>query len=228
MVFQSCKRALILTGVIVFMAAASPSAAQTIGFERERGREMLAAIKDDIKKNYYDPKFHGVDVDARFKGAEQRTIQVKAKVKQGVRVHGQTESDIVDLIREAENADHLHEHRFAVDEGGTLLIWKMPQFDLSESQIDSIMDRARKHKALIIDLRGNGGGLESTQLRLVGNLFDHDIKIGDIHRRKETKPLIAKTRGANNIFKGQLAVLIDSDSGSSSEIFARLIQLEKR
>src|SRR2546421_2570268 len=75
MTIRSCTRALILTGVILFMAGVSPSAAQTLGFERERGRDMLAAIKDDIKKNYYDPKFHGVDVDARFKAAEEKIKQ---------------------------------------------------------------------------------------------------------------------------------------------------------
>src|SRR6185295_7938024 len=45
--------------------------------------------------------------------------------------------------------------------------------------------------------------------------------------RKETKPMLAKTRG-DRIFKGKLVVLVDSTSGSSAEIFARTMQLEKR
>jgi C-terminal processing protease CtpA/Prc len=64
-------------------------------------------------------------------------------------------------------------------------------------------------------------------LRLIGNVFDHDVKVGDIKRRKETKPLVAKSRG-NDAFKGQLTVLIDSESGSAAEVFARVVQLEKR
>ena len=75
MAIQSCKRALILTGVILGMAAASSSAAQTIGFERERGREMLGVIKSDIKKNYYDPSFHGIDIEGRFRVADERIKQ---------------------------------------------------------------------------------------------------------------------------------------------------------
>ncbi len=62
---------------------------------------------------------------------------------------------------------------------------------------------------------------------MVGSLFDHDVKIADIKRRKETKPLLAKTRG-NDAFKGQLVVLIDSRSGSAAEMLARVVQLEKR
>jgi carboxyl-terminal processing protease len=46
--------------------------------------------------------------------------------------------------------------------------------------------------------------------------------------RKELKPEIAKTRGSGSVFKGQLVVLIDSESGSAAELFSRIIQLEKR
>lgn len=31
--------------------------------DRERGRTMLKRIKDELKQNYYDPKFHGMDVE---------------------------------------------------------------------------------------------------------------------------------------------------------------------
>jgi C-terminal processing protease CtpA/Prc len=108
------------------------------------------------------------------------------------------------------------------------MVWKMPEFgNISKDQLDEIMDKAKRHKALIIDMRDNGGGEEELMLRLLGNLFDHDVKIGDIKRRKETKPLIAKTRG-KDVFNGQLVMLVDSGSGSAAEITARVVQLEKR
>jgi C-terminal processing protease CtpA/Prc len=62
---------------------------------------------------------------------------------------------------------------------------------------------------------------------MISNTFDRDITFAEIKRRKETKPLIAKTRGSN-AFGGQLIVLIDSRSGSAAELFARVVQLEKR
>ena len=45
--------------------------------------------------------------------------------------------------------------------------------------------------------------------------------------RKESKPMLAKTHGDSG-FKGRLFVLVDSDSGSASEVLARVVQLEKR
>jgi carboxyl-terminal processing protease len=53
-----------------------PARAQQLsGPERERGRMMLKIVKDDIKEHYYDPTFHGVDLDARFKEADDKIKQ---------------------------------------------------------------------------------------------------------------------------------------------------------
>jgi carboxyl-terminal processing protease len=153
-----------------------------------------------------------------------RELAIMSKVVTGKRLLEL--DDIFDQIREAETEAFLHRHRFYEDVGD-VFIWNMPQFDLSEREVDDIMGKAAKRKALILDLRGNGGGAEITLQRLIGNVFDHDIKIGDLKRRTETKPLIAKTRG-DKAFKGQLVVLVDSDSGSAAELFARVVQLEKR
>jgi C-terminal processing protease CtpA/Prc len=54
------------------------------------------------------------------------------------------------------------------------------------------------------------------------------VKIADLKGRKEMKPQVGKTRGGDNVFKGQLVVLVDSGSGSAAEMFARVVQLEKR
>ena len=316
------------------------------GLDRDRGREMLELIKNDIKKNYYDSTFHGVDLDAHFKEADdkikqatslgqmfgiiaqtlidfddshlyfvppgrsarydygwrmamigdkcfvtavkpdsdaaakglqagdeiyaidgyeptrdnhwkmlysyyalrpragvhlaiikpdgaQKLMDVMTKVTQHKRVIDLTASgggaDWGDFEREEEDSER--ERRAGsrqVEVGDDLLIWKLAEFDLSEAEVDDAMGRARKHKTLIIDLRGNGGGAEATLLRLLGNVFDHDVKLGDIKRRKETKPLVVKTRGGDSVFKGNLVVLVDSQSGSASELFARAVQLEKR
>src|SRR5437762_8504016 len=44
-------------------------------FEIERSRTMLGDIKADLKKNYYDPTFHGVDIEARFQEADDKIKQ---------------------------------------------------------------------------------------------------------------------------------------------------------
>jgi C-terminal processing protease CtpA/Prc len=184
--------------------------------------------KDLWKMNYYyralSPRA-GLQVVAQSPGAEPRQLDIAAKVNRGKRILTFAE-DYNELLREAENEDRLDRHRFYKVE--SVIAWKMPNFDYEPEQADSIMsDTVGSRSALIMDLRGNGGGYVKTLERLAGNFFDHDLKIADLKGRKEMKPQLAKTRG-KDIFNGKLIVLIDSNSGSAAEIFARLVQLEKR
>lgn len=39
-------------------------------------KDILGTVKDDIKKHYYDSTYHGIDLEDRFKKAEQRLDQV--------------------------------------------------------------------------------------------------------------------------------------------------------
>ncbi len=110
---------------------------------------------------------------------------------------------------------------------GDITIWKMPSFEYDPDQVDSLMDKVKKGSSLILDLRGNGGGYVKTLETLVSEVFDRDINIAELKGRKKMDPMVAKTRGKSS-FNGKLIVLIDSDSGSASEIFARLVQIEKR
>lgn len=308
--------------------------------DRDRGQTMLRRIKDQLKKNYYDPEIRGMDVEARFKTAEEkiktatsvgqifgtiaqvlielddshtffippsrayttdygwsmqmigdrcfvsavdkgsdaeakgvkpgdevieaggykidrtnlwkfnylydtlrpqqfvrtvlrspngepRELQLLAKQKEGKRMINLTNyNEWMDLVRKSEREADLGRDRYK-SFGDQLLIWKMNEFDLTDSQVDDAMDKVRKHQALILDLRGNGGGWVTTITRMLGNLIDHDVKVGDSVSRKETKPLMAKTRG-DKAFKGKLIILVDSRSASASEVLSRTIQLEKR
>ena len=40
--------------------------------DRDRGQVMLRRIKEDLKKNYYDPKYRGMDLDARLRLRKKR------------------------------------------------------------------------------------------------------------------------------------------------------------
>jgi carboxyl-terminal processing protease len=103
----------------------------------------------------------------------------------------------------------------------------MPQFDLDIREVDSQMKDASKFKALILDLRGNGGGSVRMLEHLAGYFVDRDLVIAELRGRKKMDPMEAKSRG-NSVFKGKLVVLVDSDSGSASEVFSRFMQLQKR
>jgi C-terminal processing protease CtpA/Prc len=111
--------------------------------------------------------------------------------------------------------------------GPELIICRLPSFDMEEGEIDKMMRRIDGHKTLVLDLRNNPGGLTDTLKRFVGYFFDRDVKIGDFKMRRETKEILVKPRKSNR-FAGELFVLINSESKSAAELFARIVQLEKR
>jgi carboxyl-terminal processing protease len=339
--FRLLKSATLLTFIIGFCYQHLDG--QTLSKnDRESGRIILRNVKDTIKKNYYDPNFHGVNLDEAFKVADEkinqatsngqlfgiiaqavrqlndshtyflppsralkvsydwqiqmigdqcfilavkpgtdaeakglkpgdilhvvdgykitrenfedfnylyntlqprtslsvvvqspgeppRKVEFNASTRQGAKILDLTSSsgfDFYDMIREDQEYDKIYEHRFK-SYGDDLYIWKMPQFNLTPQQVNEIVERTGKFKTLILDLRGNGGGYEETLLQVIGNLFEHDTKVGDIKRRSGTKTLTAKTR-SHDIFKGQLILLVDNGSGSAAELLSRVVQLEKR
>lgn len=109
---------------------------------------------------------------------------------------------------------------------GDALVWKPLQFDFTSVTVKTVIDKARTHKTLILDLRGNDGGFELALESLVGSLFDHVVKIADRVGKEINKPMIAKKEG--HPFNGNLIVLVDSGSASASELLARVVQLEHR
>jgi C-terminal processing protease CtpA/Prc len=172
----------------------------------------------------------GMRLVVQSPGQEARQVDVAAKVRQEKRVldlAGKNATfDLNELIRDSEDFAQLRRHRF--QKLGGVVIWKMPTFSFEPEQVDSIIgEHVRGNSALILDLRGNRGGYVDTLERLAGYFSDRDIKIADRKGRKEMKPMIAKTRG-KDIFTGKLIVLVDSKSASASELFARMVQLEKR
>jgi C-terminal processing protease CtpA/Prc len=126
---------------------------------------------------------------------------------------------------EMEKQQHILRSRSG--EEGDVMFWKLPSFIGAEGDISHMFAQARKHRALIFDLRGNRGGFETNLIFALGNLLDHDVTVGKRVMRKGEKVLVAKSHG-REAFLGQLIVLIDSRSASASELFARTVQIEHR
>jgi C-terminal processing protease CtpA/Prc len=114
---------------------------------------------------------------------------------------------------------------FAIDK--KVLIWKLPDFLFDPGDSDELLDKARSYETVILDLRGNHGGLEETAGKIICGFFNHDVKIADKQGRQASKPVTAKSRGSRAV-SNKLIVLIDSTSASASEILARVVQLERR
>lgn len=322
------------------LAAALSVTAQLRDSDLIRGRTMLKTIKKDLRNHYYDPTFHGIDLDARFLKAEQdlekaaslghmlgiigqtvvdlgdshtrfippsrsadfeygwrlrpvgdrayvvavkpgsdaeakglkvgdavisvdgrtvgrrdaamfryiyfslrpvpqmrlvvqspggqpRQIDVLTRIDQGKRAQDYTQGDdIWDYIRELEDASEVHRFFWTADLG--VFVWNVPSFIGDVSDFKQIAARLSKYKSVVFDLRGNPGGREDTLTCLLGFVLDHDVTVAERRGRgKPKKPLVAKTQG-EKAFRGKVVVIVDGDSGSSAELFARVIQLEKR
>ena len=54
------------------LGQSSPSKDQMPTLRRQQAREMLHNALEVLKKHYYDPTYHGVDMEARMKQAEER------------------------------------------------------------------------------------------------------------------------------------------------------------
>jgi len=316
-----------------------PVVCQDIRFERTKHESMLKAVKTDIEKNYYDPLFRNIDIQAKYdeamrnlekansigqlgaivaqfmldfedshtyfllpaksatidygirfsmfgekcrvvriqKGsdAEKKGLQVGDDVltmggyritrdsfwktsyyffelfpqatlaldvikRNGTRAQLEISPKITngpqiismpstfsEFTRQLEKSYKLATRQYINDKFEKVFIWKMPEFNLEPRKIDDIIGQARKFPAMILDLRGNPGGNVDTEDRLIGNMFDRDVKVVDEQRRKEIKEVIAKSRG-KDAYPGKLVVLVDSGSASASEVFARVMQLENR
>jgi carboxyl-terminal processing protease len=160
-------------------------------------------------------------------GAE-REVAVQTKVSPGrpLRDFGGVDagSDASELVLDPSEADRTRP-RWARFEGAAVL--RYPVFFQKDEEIDALIAEARKQPALVLDLRGNPGGLVRTLRRFVGGLFDRDIVVGERVSRGRKSRISASTRG-DRAFAGKLVVLVDAASGSSAEILARVVQLESR
>ena len=76
--------ALVFISTLVFFFMQLPAVGQTskdLERDRNRGVVMLSLVKDYIKEFYYDPAYHGMDLNARFKVAEDH-IREAANISQ--------------------------------------------------------------------------------------------------------------------------------------------------
>lgn len=332
--FGSC----LIVAAFVSSLLNTPVNAQVTSNERDMAFGMLTMTKDAIKNNYYDPTFHGVDLDFVFEQAKERmkaatnrdqlmmtiasavlslddshttffpparaaaidygwqvrvvgddcyvarvkpksdaeakglkpgdklitidgfkptrknlwqmqyryfTIAPTAKVNMTVLSPGGKEPKTLSVetkITKTGNVISIEDYYYRgvvkhgwedtqkvnefVEFGNKLVVWKMHTFSIDDKALDNAIAKARSAETLVVDLRDNGGGSVEILKRMIGFFFEKEIKVGDEKKRKETKPVIAKSN--NNIFKGKLIVLVGHESASASEVFSKIIQLEKR
>lgn len=113
------------------------------------------------------------------------------------------------------------------DLGPELMIMRIPAFIEGPDEVDRLFAKVRGHNSLIIDLRGTPGGVLESVKAFLADVLVEDAKIGDTVGREGTKPVFVKCNRRGG-FKGDLIVLVDSESASGAEVFARAVQLQQR
>jgi len=96
-----------------------------------------------------------------------------------------------------------------------------------DAQFQAAVDEFRQADGIVIDLRGNPGGLAAMMMGISGHFVSEPKTLGVMKTRnsKELRfpanPRLVNGRGERvGAFAGPLAILVDSMSGSASECFA--------
>lgn len=329
----------VVLAVLLLVPSLARAQASTLdGRTRARAKVMLKDVRDAIKDNYYDPTFHGIDLDDRFKRAEAqleaalslghamaiiaqamlelgdshtyfipppraesydygwrmqmigedcfitgvkpgsdaeakglkpgdrvlkidpflpkrgelwkveylygtlsprtalklvvqrpgsapRELEIASKVTRGQKLVSLSLPRLLNDLDDAARAAAASSNHSA--RVGDIAIWKLSSFGFDPAVADGFIDKTVKGASgLVIDLRGNAGGLIATLQQVVGRLFDRDLKLADVKTRRSSKPMTAKAR--KTPFTGPVVVLVDNSSASAAEMLARLVQIEKR
>jgi len=93
-------------------------------------------------------------------------------------------------------------------------------------QLDAAVDADRACAGMVLDLRGNTGGLGAMVGGVAGHFLDRPDTLGLMRTRQNSLAFVANPRRVNadarpvRPFAGPLAVLVDEGSASASEVFA--------
>ncbi len=91
-----------------------------------------------------------------------------------------------------------------------------------QRSVEACVDRPQC-KGLIVDLRGNPGGIGGMAMGMAGFLVnERNLRLGTMYMRDATLNFVINPRPKN--FKGPVAILVDGLSASTAEIFAGGLQ----
>jgi C-terminal peptidase prc len=113
-----------------------------------------------------------------------------------------------------------------LQKGGGVAYLRFPSFMVSTGRVNSLLNQAKGARALILDLREDGGGLEATMKDMAAHLLPQPTQLALAVSRNRKQEISLKPSKPN--LTAPLFVLVDSHSGSAAEILARILQLKGR
>lgn len=94
------------------------------------------------------------------------------------------------------------------------------------AKLDRSMESLASCRGLVLDLRGNTGGVAALVMGVSGYFVDREVSLGTLAARGTTLQYMVNPRRANRRgervqpFSGNLAILVDGLSASTTELFA--------
>src|SRR5262249_3495770 len=100
---------------------------------------------------------------------------------------------------------------------------RLGSFMVPPEHMDGFVKKARDAKAVILDLRDNGGGRTDTLATLAGFFQPSPAQIASFIGRKKTEDL--KVKPQHFQISVPLFILVDSESASAAEMWTRYFQM---
>ena len=104
-----------------------------------------------------------------------------------------------------------------------LTLWKSP----IRKQFKKALEQFKDTPGLVIDLRGNPGGEADEVVKIASYFYNSHVAFGRFSRRSG-KSVYLRTDDDDQIYKGPVAILVNEGSGSGSELFAGVMQENRR
>jgi C-terminal processing protease CtpA/Prc len=132
-----------------------------------------------------------------------------------------------DAVMESEDdpKERESQYRSAENNDGIGYLW-LKTFSILPESAGNFAGLAGKAKGIIIDLRGNHGGAVESLVAFANKFSSASEMLGDAVGRKKTETLQVKPgRGS---YSTPMVIIVDSESASAAEIFARHFQRIKK
>ncbi len=159
------------------------------------------------------------DVSEKLKGVPGTSLSIK------IQRYGDTTQQVVELIREKVKIPNIPYYGMVSQNIGYI---SLIQFNPNAGgEVKKAFDELKKNndlKGVIIDLRGNGGGLLSEAVNITNIFVPKGTTVVTTKGKKTESYQIHKTRNSVVDTKIPLVVLVNENSASASEIVAGAIQ----
>jgi C-terminal peptidase prc len=134
------------------------------------------------------------------------------------------DSDLWNIITESENYEEEHKFKWQTYENGQIgYVWVRRFPSDSADFLRDLLDPVKNSKAVIVDLRSNPGGELECLKGFMGSFTSQETTVANLVGRKKTDPMTIKPHRPD-LSDVPLYIIVDSETGSAAEIFARHFQ----